>query len=138
MRLREQGRDQCREELAKAIHADNILSGRQESAEGRLNALKHEYRAAAGVGEVRVERLLDNQRCEVALRVELQQVMEQRRLLAEEIEKRRAALVEADRQVRILEKLKEKQYERFAREEQLRELKEMDEIAGRPKEEVWA
>lgn len=133
LRLREQLRDQRREELAKAFQADAMLADRRDSATLRLVALKEDYRAASGVGEVRVDRLLVSQRCEVALRVEIRQIEEQRRVLAEEIEKRRAALVEADRQVRVLEKLKAKQYERFLHEERLRENKEIDEVAGRKK-----
>ncbi len=133
LRLREQLRDQRREELAKAFQADAILADRRDAVNQRLVALKAEYRAASGVGEVHVERLLISQRCEVALRVEIGHVDEQRRMVAEEIEKRRAALVEADRQVRVLEKLKAREYERFVHDERLRENKEIDEIAGRKK-----
>jgi flagellar export protein FliJ len=45
--------------------------------------------------------------------------------------RRREALVAADREVRTLEKLRESQHERFRREEETRETKRLDEVAGR-------
>ena len=48
--------------------------------------------------------------------------------MAAEIERRRQALVEADREVRVLEKLRERQLEQHRREEELRETKRLDEV----------
>ncbi len=55
----------------------------------------------------------------------------QRETLATEIEHRRLALVEANREVRVLEKLREKQVTRHRRDENRRETKVLDEVAGR-------
>jgi flagellar export protein FliJ len=46
-----------------------------------------------------------------------------------EIERRREVLVEADRDVRVLEKLREKQTERHRYEENRREIRQLDEVA---------
>ena len=51
--------------------------------------------------------------------------------MAEEIERRRQTLVQANRDVRVLEKLREKQAGRHRQEEDRRETKVLDEVAGR-------
>ncbi len=60
--------------------------------------------------------------------------------LQTEIEKRRAALAAADRDVRVLEKLRERKREEHDAAELSRELKQLDEVAtqrwSRDKEEV--
>jgi len=52
-------------------------------------------------------------------------------LLAEEIERRRQALVAADREVRLLEKFREKLQLRHRQEEAVADMKELDDLAGR-------
>jgi flagellar FliJ protein len=88
------------------------------------------FGAAPCPGRVEIDRLLHAQRFEVVVRGELDGLRQQTRMLDEEIERRRLALVEADRQLRVLEKLKEKQQERFRREQDRREMKELDEMAA--------
>jgi flagellar export protein FliJ len=47
------------------------------------------------------------------------------------MEHRRVALAEANREVRVLEKLRDRQHERHRQEENRQEIKELDEVAGR-------
>ena len=56
---------------------------------------------------------------------------------AEEIERRGEALVDANRQVRVLETLRQKQLDRHRQGENRQEIKQLDETAGRrtPKED---
>jgi flagellar export protein FliJ len=63
------------------------------------------------------------------LRAFEKQTHEQRKLLAAEIERRREVLLAANREVRVLEKLRERQLERHFEEEAHRDIKRMDEIA---------
>ena len=56
--------------------------------------------------------------------------------LSEQIVLPRAALVEADREVRVLEKLRENQQRAHAQQEFLQEVKQLDEIAGRIRQEA--
>jgi flagellar export protein FliJ len=56
----------------------------------------------------------------------------ERRAVGAEIERRQQALVDANRQVRVLETLREKQLDRHRREENRQEIKQLDETAGRP------
>jgi flagellar protein FliJ len=129
LKLREATRDGRRAELAEAYRADDILGERLEQLHGELGDLMAECRKAAGPGAVNIDRLIESQRYEIALRVYEKQLLEQRRRLAAEIERRRAALIEADREVRVLEKLREHQLERARDEENRRDIKRLDEIA---------
>jgi flagellar export protein FliJ len=57
--------------------------------------------------------------------------VQQQQQVAQEVERRRLALVEADRQVRVLEKLREKKHEEYVRQEERRDQRLMDELAAR-------
>ena len=48
-----------------------------------------------------------------------------------EIEQRRRAVVDANREVRVLETLREKQLDQHRRDENRREIRQLDETAGR-------
>jgi flagellar FliJ protein len=129
LKVRETVRDDRRAELLEAQRADDILGQRQEQFERELDALRSAYRQAAGPGTVDVDRLVTTQRYELSLKVQVQQLGRQRELLAGEIERRRQALVQANREVRVLEKLRERQTEHHAQEEDHRERKLLDEVA---------
>jgi flagellar protein FliJ len=91
--------------------------------------LRERCRRAAGPGPVDIDQLVEAQRYELTLKAQLQHLQHQRELLAAEIERRRLALVEANRAVRVMEKLRERQAQRYAQEEYRRDLKEMNEVA---------
>jgi flagellar export protein FliJ len=63
-------------------------------------------------------------------------MLEQTRLLAAEVERRRVAVVEADRQVKVLEKLHERKLDEFRQDQQRAEFKVLDEVAARCGEEA--
>jgi flagellar FliJ protein len=131
LRLREATRDERRAELAEAYRADDQLSEHLDRLQRELGRLQAQCRRAAGPGTVDVDRLVESQRYEVTLRARQSRLTGQRQAIAEEIDRRRQALVAADRDVRLLEKLREKQARRHRQEEHRRETKELDEVAGR-------
>ena len=104
LRLREAARDERREQLAEVMRIDDAL--RKQLAE--LEGLQSEARALQrlGVGRVDVDRLLEAQRYEAVVALEILHVERQRAAVAEEMNKRRDALVEADREFKVLEKLR--------------------------------
>ncbi|MDP6058158.1 MAG: flagellar FliJ family protein, partial [Pirellulaceae bacterium] len=85
--------------------------------------------AAASPGRVDVDRLVAIQRFEQVLRAKARALTQRKSRLIEEIEKRRLALVEADRQVCVLEKLRDRQLETHRTDELRREVKTLDEVA---------
>lgn len=130
LRLREADRDERRGELAEAYQADEIMENQQKELEANLAELALKCREAAGPGTVDVDRLVDTQRFEILLRAQKQHLLQQRQTVAAEIERRRQNLVEANREVHVLEKLEERQLQRHREEEGRREIKIIDEVAG--------
>jgi flagellar export protein FliJ len=130
LRLREATRDGRRAELAEAYRADDLLSGHLDHLAEELGRLQAQCRQAAGPGTVDVDRLVEAQRYEVTLRAQQHRLAGQREAVRAEIDRRRQALLAADRDVRLLEKLREKLADRHRQEEHRQELKQLDEVAG--------
>jgi flagellar FliJ protein len=138
LRLRESVRDERRSALAEAYHALDIIGDRQTALEREIEALADEFRRSSAPGSLDVDRLIRRHRHELLLRGQQQQFARQQAILLAEIERRREALVAADRDVRVLEKLRQRQAQRHAEIEAQRELKQLDEIATRRSAELAA
>ena len=130
-KLREALRDQRRSALAEAQHALDLLDEQLARVAAEFQELRRRYQSAARPGALEVDRLVEVQRYELVLRAEQQRFEQQRETIRAEVERRREALVAADREVKVLEKLREKQETRHRREDDQREMKRIDEVAGR-------
>ena len=128
-RLRENHRDEQRGRLAEAYQAEAILAERRQQVADELDGVERLQRTVLHPGATDVNRLLDAQRYLLALRAQQGTLQNQMRLLDEEIERRRLAVVEADRQVRVLDKLEDRQREQHRREQLRLETKQYDEVA---------
>lgn len=129
-RLRESHRDEMRSKLAEAFQAERMLVERADAIrveEGKLREVQREFLKDPSTD---ANQLLDVQRYAATLKGQLSTIQSQSAVLAEEIEKRRLALVTADQQVRVLEKLHERQLTAHRRHEQSVEAKTLDEIAS--------
>jgi flagellar FliJ protein len=113
LRLRTAERDRRREELANAYRADQVLQQRQEAVEQELAETQRQTKQRSEPGTIHVDMLLNTHRYELVLTAQRQQIQRQRQVIATEMERRRQALVEADRELRILEKLREKHASEF-------------------------
>jgi flagellar FliJ protein len=129
VRIREATRDERREQLAEVLRIDEALVAQLTDLDrDRLAARKEQ---TFGVGRVDVDRMLGMQRYEALLTAEIEHVERQRTKVGEELERRRAALMEADREVRVLEKLRETRLTEWRAEEAAAEMKVTDEAAAR-------
>jgi flagellar FliJ protein len=128
--VREAVRDEKRAHLAQAQEAAEKLRLEAERMERELSDLRS-FTARASRGGIDVDRLLEAHRHELVLRAQRQTLADQRRLVEAEVEKRRLALVQADQEVRVLEKLREAQLARHRKAEEQLEMKRLDEVAGR-------
>ncbi len=133
-KLRETHRDEMRSKLAEAYQAERLLGEQVATIHAEEAELQQVHRKTLQTGTTDVNRLLNVQRYSTALTGQLATIQEQSKMLAAEIEKRRLALVEADQQVRVLEKLRERQLEAHRSLALRAESKVMDEIASRPQE----
>ncbi|MDP7016075.1 MAG: flagellar export protein FliJ [Pirellulaceae bacterium] len=121
-------RDERRLRLRDAQQAEQVL---EEQINEIAVAQQATFAAArAGVrGEISVDRVLQTSRYALLLRSQRSHAVEQLRQVHEEVERRRAALLEIDREVKTLEKLRERQRDEFRRAENALEQKMLDEIA---------
>jgi flagellar FliJ protein len=129
LRLRESTRDERRARLAEALAAEAKLLARRDQLALEIHASEQTQRASLGL--VDIDRLMATHRYELVLKAEAHAIREQHALVEAEIEKRREALLAADRDVRILEKLREKQAERHAQSQAALQAGQMDELAAR-------
>ena len=129
LRIREATRDERRAALAEAYRVDDVLRRQLEQIAADLDVLRTLARQAAAPGVVHVDRLIEVQRYDVIARSHQAHVQGQRETVSAEIERRRQTLVEADREVRVLEKLRERQAEQHRQEEDRKETKRLDEVA---------
>lgn len=140
VRLRESEREQRRIELAEAFQAEAILRQQAAQLEQDIRELEKRSRVINSPGRVHVDRVLDTHRYKLMLKSEVMVLGQKETQLQAEIEKRRAALATADRDVRVLEKLRERKRKEHDNAELRRESKQLDEVAvqrwGRNKEEV--
>src|SRR4051812_38751106 len=107
-KVRQARRDQQRASLAEAYRAERILAENRAQLAAEKHALRELRRSAATGQYLDVNRLLEAQRYELLLKAQEQELAKQAVLLAAESERRRQALVEADREVRVLEMLDER------------------------------
>ena len=128
VKLREAARDEKRALLADALRVEAELIRQRQEVEDEL---RHNRQAQVlRPGAVDVDRLLAAQRYEVILLARQQQIGLQLQNVTRELETRRAALVEADREVRVVEKLRETQWARHQAENARRTQNVLDDVAG--------
>jgi len=131
LKIRAADRQQKRLELAQAYQADGLLDQRAQQLTLEQETMRRAARVAAEPGVVNVDALVSAHRYELQLETQFAVLRQRGEQLQEEIERRRAALIEADQQVQILEKLRERQKAAHQAGESKQELKELDEIAVR-------
>lgn len=128
-KVREAHRDQQRASLAEAFRAEQVLAENRAHVVREEQAMRELQRSAAAGRYLDVNRLLEAQRYDLLLKAQSQELAKQAVLLAAETERRRQKLVEADREVRVLELLDDRHRRAHVREEQRAETKRLDEAA---------
>lgn len=129
MKVRQAERRRRREELALAQHAEAMLTEHMEQLDREQAALRQRCRQTTAPGTVDVEDLLAAHRYALVLKSRSKQLALKRQELQQEIARRRQALVEADREVKVLENLRQRQWDQYQLEQQRLESKQLDEIA---------
>jgi flagellar FliJ protein len=128
-KVREAHRDQQRGSLAEAFRAEQVLAENRAELVVEEQSLRELQRSAIEGQYLDVNRLLEAQRYELLLKAQSQELAKQAILLAAETERRRQMLVEADREVRVLEMLDERHHRAHTADEQRAETKRLDETA---------
>jgi flagellar FliJ protein len=129
-KVREARRTQQRQALAEAFSAEQVLAENREALAAEEAELREMQRTATQGQYLDVNRLLEAQRYDLLLKARGEELAKQALLLAAETERRRQLLVEADRDVRVLEMLDERHRAEHKQRQQQIELKLLDEAAS--------
>jgi len=116
--------------LAQAYEARRIKEEERGELEQNIAGNLQSARKVMQSGKIDVNFLLGVRRHEMFLIAQLEEVRQQIVLIEEEIERRRQAVIEANKELKIIEKLREKKREQYLAEEKRKEIRDMDEIAG--------
>lgn len=130
-KLREAHRDEMQAKLGEALQAEQMLKQQLEEVHGELESWQNSRRETLEDDQTNVNQLLEIQRYQSVLRAQLSTMQGQVQLLAAEVERRRQTLAEANREVRVLDKLEERQFAAHQLKLQQAEVKALDEIASR-------
>jgi len=129
LRLRIAERDERRADLAKAFRAESVLREQARRLETDRAELAQRGRQLKAPGAANLDALLHTHRYALVLAAQSGQLATQMAQVVAEVERRRQALVEADRQVRVLEKLRERKSAAHAQREARLETRRLDEQA---------
>ena len=131
MKIRINVRAEKQAELAKAYQAAKIVEEQLERLNLELATNAEKGRQLLRQERLSVDSLLAFRRHEEYLLAQRNHAEGQLEQIKQEIERRRIALMEADREVKVLEKLRDKAKLRHDQAESLADMKQMDEVAGR-------
>jgi flagellar export protein FliJ len=129
-KLRKAELDQRRAALADGYRAEQILADQRNALAEESAALREAQRIALAGPYTDVNQLVEAQRYDMVLHAQASTLKQQADRLAVEIERRRLAVVEADRAVRILDKLDERRRAEHRQQTERAEYRQLDEIAS--------
>lgn len=129
--IREAQRDAQRSQLAELLAAEERLRDQKAGVAAELRNELSARRDATAQGRLDVDRLRAANLFEHALRGELQVLGQRQQALESLVAEQQAALVEAQRQVRVLEKLRERQQQQHDAAQQAAESRMLDEVGAR-------
>lgn len=134
-KIREARRAQQRQTLAEAFRAEEVIAESRVALAAEAIDLRAMQQSVTSGKYLDVNRLLEAQRYDLLLKARDQELAKQAILLAAETERRRQLLVEADRDVRVLERLDDRHREEHRRRQQRQEWKQLDEAASNRRRE---
>ena len=117
--------------LAQAVEAKRLAEEARLRLEQNIEGNLLSAREMMQSGKIDVNFLLGVRQHEEFLIEDLGVVRQHIAMIEEQIELRREKVIEANKELKIIEKLKEKKREQYLAEENRKEIREMDEIAGR-------
>jgi flagellar export protein FliJ len=131
LQLRDADRQQRLGELAESLASERMCQQARRAVDGQRTTQRNAARHAAGRVTVDVDRLQAASEYDASLRERAAELARKQHELDAEIAERQRALAVADGHVRVLEKLRERQLQDFARQQVLAEINELDEAALR-------
>ena len=129
--MREAEREQSRREVAELLAAEHTLRDQQRGLEQELGQQQNRGRTPTATGRIDVRRLAATESYVTRLRARLHALHAEAESLGELLVAAQQVLLGAEREVRVLEKLRERQLDDFRRAAARAESKQLDEVAAR-------
>lgn len=129
-KLRIAERDERRAALADGYRAEQILAEQRQAVAEEAATLRESQRSALAAPYLNINQLVEAQRYDMVLHAQQKLLADQAHRLAVEVERRRLAVVEADRAVRVLEKLDERRRAEHRKRAEQIEHRQLDEVAS--------
>lgn len=126
LKYRRSRRDLCRQLLARVLADDGALAEREAELSSRRESQLDEIRAVDRGAPLDIDRSIAHRAHAGMLQAELRLLARQRELLAGQIALCRQALVEADRAVKALEKIRDRRATEHFAEQERRANREME------------
>jgi flagellar export protein FliJ len=127
--VRRRQRELRQTELADALGAGDRLEAQRAAVESELRDQHSRTRAGTAPGRIDAASLGTAGRYESELRTRLAALATEQVRMAAEIEQARQTLIEADRDVRALEKLRDRRFEEFQSDQRRAERALLDEMS---------
>ena len=131
MRLRQTARDECRQELAVAQQLEQSIYERIAKFDSEIIELRDRTGASTESGSIDIDRLRDTARYQSLLASERQSAQQELEGCSAHVDCLRQSLVEADRELKSLEKLQARQQDRHRHRQREHELQQLDEASIR-------
>jgi flagellar protein FliJ len=131
MRLRQTARDERRQEFAVAQQHERSICERIAGLDRQLVELRNRSDALSQAGSIDIDRLRDTARYQSLLATERQAAQQALEGCSAHVNRLRQSLVEADRELKSLEKLQSRQQDRHRHRQRKHELGQLDEAGIR-------
>jgi flagellar export protein FliJ len=131
MRLRQTARDECQQELAVAQQLERSIYEQIAKFDRQIADLRNRSDASSQAGSIDIDRLRDTARYQSLLAAERQVAQQELRGCSARVDRLRQSLVEADRELKSLEKLQARDQNRRRHWQRKRELGQLDEVGIR-------
>jgi len=128
LRFRENQRNRCRQLIAEVLADDRRLIDTRTQYEQHRAEILNEMRTLGQTGSFDISKVSSRRFHASQLTAQMSGIDEQRKLLSQQIELCRQALVKSDQEVKVLEKLKERQQQEFKEHLILQENREREEL----------
>lgn len=129
LKIREQERDKAAQEVMDARTAIQKLENAKQDVLDE-NQRMNEFRKLSSLGTVNMQTILDSQRYQMLLTAQVQQLDDHLGKLRQELERREAALLSRQQDVKSLEKLRDQKQERWEQEQNVQMQQKTDEWAS--------
>jgi flagellar export protein FliJ len=130
LRIRKQDEDACKRVVADRLRRINAVHSEVVALQGQIAGEVNAFRQTHAVGRLDMRQVMQHRHWLIHLHQGVLMAHSRLAELQRQLEQDRIALTEARRRVRVLEKLKERQYERYRHELNRLEARENDEIGN--------